>query len=187
LYITFPWVEDNDTKFVAWTTTPWTLPSNLALVVHPDFDYVKVFDKTHNTHFVFAECRLTELYHGKTAKDYEIKSKFKGTELAGKEYIPLFDYFHDRKADGCFRVLVDPYVTSDTGTGVVHAAPGFGADDYRACVKAGIIRPDNPPVPIDENGRFLPIIKDFAGLPVKEADKEVRKLLRHNGRLLIDS
>lgn len=61
MYITFPWVEDNDTKFVAWTTTPWTLPSNLALVVHPDFDYVKVFDKSHNTHFVIAECRLTEL------------------------------------------------------------------------------------------------------------------------------
>ena len=102
----------------------------------------------------------------------------KGSELVGKEYVPLFEYYHDRKVDGCFRVLADSYVTSDTGTGVVHAAPGFGVEDYRACVKAGIIKPDNPPVPIDENGRFLDLISDFKGLYVKDADKEVRKHLR---------
>lgn len=111
----------------------------------------------------------------------------KGSELAGKEYVPLFDYFSKRRDDGCFRVLADPYVTSDTGTGVVHAAPGFGVDDYRTCVKAGIIRADDPPVPLDENGRFLDIISDFKGMYVKDSDKEVRKMLRTNGRLLIDS
>ena len=111
----------------------------------------------------------------------------KGSELVGTEYVPLFEYYADRRADGCFRVLADPYVTSDTGTGVVHAAPGFGVDDYRTCVKAGIIKPDDPPVPIDDNGRYYDIISDFKGMYVKDADKEVRKVLRQNGRLLIDS
>ena len=84
LYVTFPWVNDPDTKFVAWTTTPWTLPSNLALVVNPDFIYVKVWDKEHKTNFVIAECRMQDLYPANRGKDsYEIKQKYKGSDLLG--------------------------------------------------------------------------------------------------------
>jgi isoleucyl-tRNA synthetase len=104
----------------------------------------------------------------------------------GKEYVPLFNYFESRAVDGCFKVLADTYVTSDTGTGIVHCSPGFGADDYRVAVKAGIISPADPPVPIDENGRFKDLIADFKGMYVKDADKEVRKVLKANNRLLID-
>jgi len=81
-------------------------------------------------------------------------------------------------------VLADTYVTSDTGTGIVHCAPGFGADDYRVAVKAGIISAADPPVPIDENGNFKEVITQFAGMYVKDADKEVRKVLRQNGTIL---
>lgn len=73
----FPWVSDPDTKFVAWTTTPWTLPSNLALAVNPTFDYVKVLDSEHKTHFVIAECRLSELYP-KGKDKYKVVQKMKG-------------------------------------------------------------------------------------------------------------
>lgn len=153
IYVTFPWVSDPDTKFVAWTTTPWTLPSNLALAINPNFDYIKVYDEEFKTHFVIAECRLQELYSkGKTA--YKVVSKFKGAELVNTEYVPLFEYFMDRKQDGCFKVIAGDFVTDDVGTGVVHCAPGFGADDYKVCLKNGLIKPDNPPVPLDANGRF---------------------------------
>ena len=184
IYITFPLKEDPDTKFVAWTTTPWTLPSNLALIVNPNFVYVKVFDHEHKTHFILAESLTSQLYN-KNQK-YDIIARFKGVDLVGKEYVPLFNYFESRAADGCFRVLADTYVTSDTGTGIVHCAPGFGADDYRVSVKAGIIPPAHPPVPVDENGRFKDIITDFKGMYVKDADKEVRRVLKANGRLLVD-
>ena len=78
VYITFPQVQDPDTSFVAWTTTPWTLPTNLALVVNPTFDYVKVYDPQHKTHFIIAECRLGDLYPTKQKDAYEIKQRYKG-------------------------------------------------------------------------------------------------------------
>ncbi len=102
------------------------------------------------------------------------------------EYIPLFDYFADRKKDGCFKVIAGDFVTNDVGTGVVHCAPGFGVEDYKVCVKNGLIKPDNPPVPLDENGRFTEVIPEFKGVYIKDADKEIRKLLRNNGRLIAD-
>ena len=85
----------------------------------------------------------------------------KGSELQGTEYVPLFNYFADRQKDGCFRVLTADYVTNDAGTGVVHSAPGFGDDDYKICVKHGIIQPDNPPCPIDDDGRFTAEVSDY--------------------------
>lgn len=73
-----------------------------------------------------AECRLAGLYRKKGDKEFEIIEKFKGSQLKGLEYVPLFDFFADRKKDGCFRVLTSDFVTSDAGSGIVHCAPGFG-------------------------------------------------------------
>ena len=137
---------------MAWTTTPWTLPSNLALVVNKDFDYVKVLDKKTKHHYILAESRLGGLYKDKEA--YTIVEKFKGSELVGQEYEPLFPYFQERRSKGCFKILAGDFVTADTGTGIVHCAPGFGEDDYKVSVQNHIIEPDDPPVPIDENGFF---------------------------------
>jgi isoleucyl-tRNA synthetase len=125
---------------------------------------------------------IGELYPPKGGAKYEIKERFKGVDLVGTEYIPLFPYFESRRADGCFRVIADTYVTNDTGTGIVHCAPGFGADDYRVAVKASIIQSADPPVPIDENGRFKELITDFSGMHVKDADKEVRKYLKNTSK-----
>ena len=87
----------------------------------------------------------------------------KGSELEGLEYEPLFDYFSSRRKDGCFKVLAGDFVTSDSGTGIVHIAPGFGEDDYKLSLKKGIITPDTPPVPINENGYFTSEVKDYEG------------------------
>jgi isoleucyl-tRNA synthetase len=89
--LTFPKVDEPNVKFVAWTTTPWTLPSNLALCVHPEFDYVKVKDEKTGDFYILAECRLSELYPKKTG--FSIVEKFKGVTLRGIKYVPLFTYF----------------------------------------------------------------------------------------------
>ena len=157
--VSFP-ALDNETKaelgysFLAWTTTPWTLPSNLALCMNPDMDYVKVKDKTHGDQvFVLMEARLSELF--KTPEEYEILDKKKGSEYKGQSYKPLFDYFVNQVDKNAFKVLNDGYVTSDSGTGIVHQAPYFGEDDYRVCLAAQIITKSGPIVcPLDSTGKF---------------------------------
>lgn len=99
-----------------------------------------------------AECRVADLY--KDPKAYEVIEKIKGSDLEGTEYEPLFDFFQSRRSDGCFRVLAGDFVTADTGTGIVHCAPGFGHDDYKLCVEKKIIKPDDPVLPVDANGKF---------------------------------
>ncbi len=96
--------------------------------------------------------RLIALFGGEGV--YEVLERVAGRELVGKEYEPLWGYFGERRQHGCFRVLPAEYVTADAGTCIVHTAPGFGADDYRLCVQHGLIKPDTPPVPIDESGHF---------------------------------
>lgn len=131
-------LNDKDVKFVAWTTTPWTLPSNLAIAVNPEFVYVKLKDKDTNEVYILAECRIKALY--KKENMYEVIAKMKGKELAGIEYVPLFDYYYEeRKADGCYRVLLGDFVTGEDGTGIVHIAPAFGEEDYNIAVKNQII------------------------------------------------
>lgn len=126
--VNFPLKNDRKTKLLAWTTTPWTLPSNLALAVHPDFTYVKIKDKKlvenkeEGEIWILAEARLNELYAKIKDKKsaYEVIEKIKGKDLEGVEYEPLFNYFQEREKDGCFRVLCANYVTADSGTGIVH-------------------------------------------------------------------
>lgn len=156
IIVNFPLVTDPNTKFVAWTTTPWTLPSNLALAVNPKFEYVKVKDLETGFFYILLEARLGELYpeSKNMQKAYEIVEKLKGEQLVGLEYTPLFTYFLDRKNHGCFKVLGAEFVTNSDGTGIVHMAPGFGDDDYKTCLKAGIIKPADPLVPVDSSGRF---------------------------------
>ena len=133
-----------------------------------------------NEVYIAAKCRMGELYPEKKdqPKEYEVLETMKGSELEGLSYIPLFDYFIKRKEDGCFKVITADFVTDDTGTGVVHCAPAFGEEDYRICVKKGIIKPDNPACPVNENGCFTSEVKDFEGIYVKTADKDIKKLLK---------
>jgi isoleucyl-tRNA synthetase len=188
--VSFPLVDDPETKLVAWTTTPWTLPSNLALCVNPDLEYVKLKDKKTGEVYVLAEARIAQLYppkkKGKADEEFDILEKFKGAQLKGKQYTPLFPYFEKERQNGAFRVLADSYVTSDSGTGVVHCAPAFGEDDFRVCELGEVIRKGGQgvPCPVDANGRFTEDVPDFKGVGVKDADPEIIKRLKAEKRLV---
>ncbi|WIA42069.1 hypothetical protein OEZ86_009348 [Tetradesmus obliquus] len=191
-------------QLVAWTTTPWTLPSNLALCVHPELTYVQVKDPAKGTVYIVAEARLAALpgavpkakkggdkkkgKEGEAAAaavpaGFELLTKFQGAELVGAAYEPLFPYFADHTT--AFRVVADGYVTDDSGTGVVHQAPAFGEDDYRVCLANGVIaKGEGLPCPIDLNGRFTAEVTDFAGKYVKDADKEIIANIKAAGRLV---
>ncbi len=140
-------------RILAWTTTPWTLPSNLALAVSPALDYVAVFKD--GDHWIMAAAAL-ERYRREFG-DAEVVRTFAGSELVGRTYEPLFRYFKD--TEGAFRVLGGDFVTADDGTGIVHMAPGFGEDDLAACQAAGI----PVVVPVDEAGRFTAAVSDYEG------------------------
>ena len=182
IIISFPMVKDPETKLVAWTTTPWTLPANIALCVNPKFTYLKIYDEKAKQHFILAECRLKSLY--RKPEDFKLIEKIKGEDLIGIEYVPLFDYFEERRKDGCFKVLGADFVSSDDGTGIVHIAPAFGEEDYKVAIKYKIIRTDNPPCPIDDNGHFTDVVTDYAGMYIKDADKQIMIDLKARGRLL---
>ena len=168
---------DEDAYVAAWTTTPWTLPSNLALCVGADIDYVKVKDVESGQHIYLAGARVEAMTKG---REVEVVSQLKGTDLVNKEYEPLFDYFTDLRSEGAFTILADDYVSTDSGTGVVHQAPAFGEDDFRVLKAAGI---DALVCPVDMAGRFTAEVTDFAGAHVKEADKDIIKQLKANGSL----
>lgn len=214
LIVSFPIVDDPDkAAFLAWTTTPWTLPSNLALCVNANFVYVKVRNKYSGKVYVVAESRLSELptekpkqvvtngssddlkhsnpkskgsSGGKTKGEveFEVVEKILGASLVGRKYEPLFNYFMEF-SDAAFRVLSDNYVTDDSGTGIVHCAPAFGEDDYRVCVENQIIdKGEDLIVAVDDDGCFTGRITDFSGRYVKDADKDIIEAIKRKGRLI---
>jgi len=171
---------ENVNKYIAaWTTTPWTLPSNLALCVSNDIDYVEARDQESGKIIILAKERLEAV--GKT-KQLEVIAEFKGSELVGTRYEPLFPYFSEHEKDGAFVVLEDDYVTTDAGTGIVHQAPAFGEDDFRVLRAAGI---QVAPCPVDMEGQFTNKVADFKGMHVKEADKHIIRHLKDKGNLYI--
>ncbi|KAF9482183.1 hypothetical protein BDN70DRAFT_875487 [Pholiota conissans] len=186
--VAFPLVDDPSTSFLAWTTTPWTLPSNLALCVHPDYTYIKIHDVERDQNFIIHEKLLRTLYKDPKKAKYKKIGQFQGSDLNGWRYIPLFEYFTDQFEDKAFRVVVDTYVTDADGTGIVHQAPAFGEDDHRVAIANGVLRPDEmPPCPIDDAGIFTNEVPDFAGLHVKAADSPIQKVLKAKGRLIVQS
>ncbi|PXF43520.1 Isoleucine--tRNA ligase, cytoplasmic [Gracilariopsis chorda] len=185
--VSFPIIHsDIPASFLAWTTTPWTLPSNLALCVHPQFDYVYVRDEKSSQVYVLAESRLVQLYKNpKKKKGFEILKKVKGSELVGMRYQPLFDFFVQQMGHRAFRVLQDHYVTDTDGTGIVHQAPAFGEDDHRVCISNGVVDADaHLPCPVDADGNFTAPATDFEGMYIKDADKKIVAALKEAGRLV---
>jgi isoleucyl-tRNA synthetase len=166
----------------AWTTTPWTLPSNLALCVGDDIDYLTIYDGEIDKNIIVAKARVNELGIARNTQDFRIIREFKGSELVGRTYQPLFPYFTQLKKEGAFCIVSDDYVTTDSGTGVVHQAPAFGEDDFRILKKANITA---IVCPIDMNGKFTDEVTDFAGMHVKDADKHIIRYLKDSGNLYI--
>lgn len=184
--VSFPLVKDPEVKLLAWTTTPWTLPSNIAVCVHPDFTYVKIKDGETGETWILGENRLEQIYKDVKKAKYEILGKYKGSEMKGWEYVPLFNYFvESMMGKPAYTVVVDTYVTDDAGTGIVQQAPAFGEDDYRIAIVHGILTPDGDlPCPVNETGLFTKEVPDYEGQYVKEADKVIQKDIKAMGRLV---
>jgi isoleucyl-tRNA synthetase len=164
---------------LVWTTTPWTLPSNLAICAGADIDYVAVRDAESGEVYVLAEARLGAYY--KKEAEYEILKRCKGSDLEGLTYEPLFDYFKDNPRS--FRVLLDGFVSTEDGTGIVHMAPAYGEDDYRICRAANIPLVE----PLDEDCKFTAQVPDYKGQFCKDADKAIIKRLKDEGKLVHQS
>ncbi|WP_369070635.1 isoleucine--tRNA ligase [Kineococcus terrestris] len=171
---------------LVWTTTPWTLPSNLAAAVHPDLDYVVVDGAGEHAgrRFLLAEARLGH-YARELGEDAagRVSAHYRGADLLGLRYTPPFDYFAGRD-EHAHQVLAADYVTTDSGTGLVHIAPAFGEDDKLVTDAAGI----TPVVPVDARGRFTAEVPDFAGQHVFDANKPIARALRDglpSGALLL--
>jgi isoleucyl-tRNA synthetase len=169
--IAFEVIGEVGTFVLAWTTTPWTLPSNLALMVGPDIQYVKVKDKSGKCYYL-AEGRLKAHFK----EDVEVVEKLSGKELAGKRYKPIFPFFADRDA---FRVILEEAVSIEDGTGVVHCAPAFGEMDFFAAKREEI----ELVCPVDNNGKFTGEVPPWEGIMVKDADKEISRELKRTGHL----
>jgi isoleucyl-tRNA synthetase len=164
----------------AWTTTPWTLPSNLALAVGPDVTYlvVEVNSGPRAGTTVVLGANAVEKYSKELGEDRRVVATVSGSELAGARYTPMFPYFAGHP--GSFRILADAYVSDDDGTGVVHMAPGFGEDDQRVCEAAGIVLV----CPVDDSGRFTAEVADYLGQNVFDANPAVIADLKSAGRVV---
>ncbi len=172
--LTVAFVLESGDNLLAWTTTPWTLPSNLALAVAPDVDYVRV--RHDDKVYVLAEARLAA--YAKELDGAEVLGTVRGSELVGQRYAPLFPYFADHA--GAFRVFGGDFVTTEDGTGVVHMAPGFGEDDYQVCKDNGI----ELVVPVNSRGEFTQEVPDYAGIQVFEANPLIIRALKERGVVL---
>ena len=167
--VKFKLVGKKDEYFLAWSTTPWTLPANLALAVNPELDYVYV--NYENVVYIVAKELVNNFF-----KNPKIIKSVKGKQLFGIKYEPLMPYFKDKDA---FVVIGGDFVSVEDGTGIVHMAPAFGEVDYDACKKEGL-----PFVqPIDENGKFSSEVPEYMGKFIKDADREIIQKLKHENKL----
>ncbi len=167
--------KDPNTYFLAWTTTPWTLPGNAALAVGPDIDYVKVLSG--NEHFIIAKARLENNFD---LDGLTIEQEMKGSSLVGETYEPLFDFYVGTAgSENAWRVIATDFVTTEDGTGIVHIAPGYGEDDYQAGVKEGL-----PVIQhVGMSGHFDEVVKPWAGKFVKGQENNVADWLSEKGLL----
>ena len=191
VYVKFALTDEPQTYVIAWTTTPWTLPGNVALAINPEIEYAEVELPSATEKFIVAVSRLEAVFK----KDFKVLKKYKGSELVGKKYTPVFDYYAQdlnlKNRQNGWKIYSAEFVTTDDGTGVVHIAPGYGEDDYQLGLKHAL--PFIQHVGID--GRFKPEVRDFVGLYVKpkgdagekdphqKTDVEVIKWLHMHGAL----
>lgn len=170
VYVKMKVKGEENTYFLVWTTTPWTLISNVALAVHPDVEYVKV--EINNEKLILAKQRLSVL-----DGEYVVVDVYSGKELEGKEYFPLYNFV--KVNERAFYVVSAEFVTTEDGTGIVHIAPAYGEDDYQIGRKYSL-----PTIhPVNKSGEFNPEITDYAGKFVKDADPMIISNLKSRGIL----
>ena len=168
-------------SILAWTTTPWTLPSNMALAVGRDIDYVRVTLKD-GEQLILAKALVQQVFKKQEDEIASVEVQ-PVDELLQMRYEPLFAYFADKAEEGAFRVVVAEFVSTENGTGVVHTAPGFGEEDYQLGLREGL-----PLVsPIDKDCCFTDEVPDYEGRFVKDVDRDIIRLLRETGQLFAES
>jgi isoleucyl-tRNA synthetase len=170
--VKFPLKDRENTFLLVWTTTPWTLISNVACAVNPDADYVEV--KYSNENYILVENLLSSVFENDS--QYNIISRFKGSILINSKYLPVYKY---TDADNAFRIIGADFVSTKEGTGIVHIAPAFGEDD----MKAG--RKNKLPVVqmVDDEGKLRAEVESFGGLPIEDANPLVIQDLKKQGLL----
>ena len=175
--VKFALTSEPNNFILAWTTTPWTLPSNLALCAGPNLNYICLQPHESEEKYWICEGRLSAYFE---EGSYQIIKKCAGKELEGLAYEPIFR-FADGRVDlsKARRVLLDEYVSDESGTGIVHQAPAFGEDDLRICQREGIPVFD----PVDTEGNFCTYMDFIAGMNIKEADKTIIRELKEQGSL----
>jgi len=177
LTVRFKIRDEENLSILAWTTTPWTLPSNMGLAVGADIPYVRVTLQD-GERLILAQPLLKSIFRKREDQIAKVESQ-PYDDLLQMSYQPLFDYFADKRAEGAFRVVAADFVSTEDGTGIVHIAPGFGEDDYQLGQREGL-----PVVcPIDEDCCFTDEIADYQGQFVKEADRDILRRLRDSGQL----
>lgn len=177
IFVRMRLLDDPETSFLVWTTTPWTLPANVAIAAGADVDYVKIERVLHDDHkerLILAEALLEKVFG---EEPYSIVERFKGRELAGKQYDPLFKFMPLEKP--AHRVVLGDFVTTEDGSGLVHIAPAFGADDMN------VSNEQNLPIlqTVASDGTFIEEVEPWAGVFVKEADPGITRNLQERGLL----
>jgi isoleucyl-tRNA synthetase len=178
VFVRLPLVEDPDTSLLVWTTTPWTLPGNVAVAAHPEVEYVKVerqLAEGGRERLILAEALLDQVFGGDSV---QVLERFKGKKLKGIRYKPLFTFIiPDKQA---YYVLLEDFVTTEDGSGLVHIAPAFGAEDMQSALKYDL------PIlmTVTEEGTFVPEVRPWSGKFVKDADPLIVQDLEARGLLL---
>jgi len=198
VYVRFPLVDEPEISLLVWTTTPWTLPSNQFAAVNPELTYCTVADKETGERFALAE-DLVATVAGKAKREFEVVETYPASRLIGQRYTPPFDYYHAAtggqtgalKEGGsqhvAWRVLGAEFVTTKSGTGVVHQAPAFGEDDYNVLIgeQERFVEDEGPQLicAVGPDGKFTADAPEYQGRWVKEADKDISRELRTRGVL----
>lgn len=181
----------NTINILVWTTTPFTLPCNMALCVNENFDYCivecgldKDDNRSQNEKYLICKDKINLLSYTYNQNNIKILKEMKGKDLVGIKYIPIMNYKIHQNKSNIFRIVSDDYVTSEKGTGIVHIAPQFGEDDYRVCIKNNLISKNEKLfLPLDVNCNFTQEISEFEGRNCKSCDKDIIKLLKSENKL----
>lgn len=175
---------EQDIYYLVWTTTPWTLPSNMALCANANIKYALV--EYEGFKYVLASTLIAEVFSSgkkkKVPKELKILNTFMGSELKGKTYKPIFNFYDEEHE---YKICCDDYVSDSSGTGIVHTAPAFGEDDFRVCVENNVVDSTGKGIrcPVDRNGCFITPVNEFVGRNVKDCDKDLIDKMKTNNSL----
>ncbi len=183
IIVSFKLLNHTNIYILVWTTTPWTLPANLALCINKNIEYVLCYHVKHLKYYIISLKLINKVFKN---NEIEVQCIYDISTIINTQYEPLFDYNLDINKNKSYYILEDNFVSNDSGTGIVHLAPAFGEDDFRVCLNNNIISKDGEGLicPINDNGNYTNEIYDFKGLYIKDCDKLITNKLKNNNQLI---